>query len=157
VLQFWTFFRAKYCNAIIRGTYSNQSTLCLEPTLYLARKILGFPSKASWGAMQLDALPMLPGKSGFLSRLEKFIHRPSIVANFLLQKLPSVRLGLHPFDFSFPGGSTPLLWGIVRLKGVGTKILDAHSSDYDWNFLEMNYNNERTFYLSFYCMWSCYE
>jgi hypothetical protein len=107
---------------------------------YIAR------TKVSWGTIRLGALPISYDGRGFIPRLEKFIRRPVTAVNFLLQKIPPGRLGLRPLDFILQGGSTLFFGGLIRHKGADTKIINAHSSDYDLHLLEMSDSeNERIF------------
>ena len=99
-------------------------------TWSLLRKITN--TKSVWGTLGLGSLPIPPGETSFLSRLEKLFYKPSTGITFMLQKLPLKRLGFRPLDFILHGGACPLLGGIVRMmKGANTKTIEVHSFDYD--------------------------
>lgn len=95
-------------------------------------------TKALWGTIRLGAIPVAQEESHFRSRLERFIRRPSLAINFLLQKLLSARLGFRPFDFVMVGGNAPLFGIAARMGGPNTKILDTHSFDYERHLQELN-------------------
>lgn len=95
-------------------------------------------TKALLGMQRLGNLPVPIEESSFQGRLEKIIRRPSVVANFLLQKIPLVKLGLRPLDFIVQGGAATLLAPVAHLKGKRTKILNAHSFDYDRYLLSLS-------------------
>jgi hypothetical protein len=83
------------------------------------------------GMLRLGNLPIPKVESSFLGRIEKIIRRPSVVANFFLQKLSLEKLGLRPLDFILKGGADCLRGAVAYFKGEKTKILNAHAMDYD--------------------------
>ena len=99
-------------------------------------------TKAFLGMLRLGNVPVSKEESNFQSRLQKLIRRPSIAANIFLLRLPLAKLGLRPLDFILQGGAATLLGGIAHLKGESTKILDAHSFDYDRHLLTLSDKEE---------------
>ena len=99
-------------------------------------------TKAFLGMLRLGNVPVPKEQSNFQERLKKFIRRPSIAANTFLHKLPLAKLGLRPLDFILQGGAATLLGAIAHLKGESTKILDAHSFDYDRHLLGLRDKEE---------------
>ena len=99
-------------------------------------------TKAFLGMLRLGNMPVPKEESTFQARLKKFIRRPSIAANTFLHKLPLAKLGLRPLDFILQGGAATLLGSIAHLKGESTKILDAHSFDYDRHLLTLSDKEE---------------
>ena len=84
-----------------------------------------------WGMAALGNLPIPPEEKSFQSRLKKLFRKPSAGINFILRKLPLTRLGFRPLDFILHGGAHPVSEMIAYMKGTNTRILDAHSFDYD--------------------------
>jgi hypothetical protein len=79
-------------------------------------------TKVLWGMQRLGNLPVPKKESSFQGRLEKIFRKPSVVANFLLQKLPLAKLGLRPLDFIVQGGTATLLAPVIHLKVRGQKF-----------------------------------
>ena len=99
-------------------------------------------TKAVWGTIRIGDVPVPTEESSFKSRLEKLIRKPSTGINFILQKLPLARFGFRPLDFILLGGAAPPSGSIARMKGANTRILDAHSFDYDSHLRAANSKEE---------------
>ena len=124
-------------DTLIPAISFNMKTLGALRTAANTKAILGMP--------RLGDFPQPIGESSSQGRLKKIIRRPSVVANFFLQKLSLAKLGLRPLDFVLQGGAATLSGTIAHFNGDRTKILHAHAMDYDRHLFSLNDSEENIY------------